>query len=195
MLYTANALDELAEKKCSEGCREKLKKLAINYLPEVDPITFMRGMLYSSIATEGCGPKTVTAVIINRGILIFDKTGDEVFKLMSEITKQGMVTPRRVLIKMALSRFTNFTKELNHRKSQAQKFINKSDPFIQKWINFNIPKIITTRLEFMAIFAKINQNECQRYNDLKIFMERTDLDDSIIAEAWSLLEVQQVMDG
>jgi hypothetical protein len=195
VIITSKNLETLANQKCNEGCREKVKKAASVYFQEDETDAFMRGMLYG-IKLMSFNESVVTP--IRKGILVFNnKTEQEVFELLSNITKQS--TPRSVLVKMAATRIARLLELVDSFKRDEQGRFQMPEER-EFWHNFSVESVETVD-QFQKLYTSLEKNvpryKFKNYSpeDYKEFLNRPELDDSIISDAWSLVKVKQVIEA
>jgi hypothetical protein len=213
-------LARVVHKKCDEGLREQIKRVCTHYVATYQTDGFMQGIQFA----HKRGPQNQDLYIpVNAGVFLFDcsvRTESEWCEIVSKLSKREVATPRKTLVKMAESRISNVMR-INHKPTHnsgwycnlCQRYISPSfakDPLKcdtcsdtpGEWNRNLVTRIRSAQdksevqafLRLRSNFGKI-QSEYRDMSHILNFVDRDDVDISVIREGLDLAFVSDVMEN
>ena len=188
-------LNRIVAQKLNDGLREQFKKFATEFVKDKDPHSFLKGIQAAAEYVEV--GQDLIVVVINKGVLIFSLLGKTEAQWVAEaqlISKKEVNTPRKVLLKMVMSRLEKIRERyatyVRGGAGAFQRMVPK--PMEPSQVELNSVEALK---EFRQSLALRNQDRLfqQEFDDImEDLLKREGADDELVKEAWNLLVAKAI---
>ena len=205
-------LDQMAMKKCDEGCRPNLKDAADETMRTGISAEIIQAMQLAEARGFLHPDLTLTLVQINQALLFFKTDADSVKALVSVMvpkTKNSVPIPPKVIVKMAALRLNKLVKSLHeHNRNASDRNASNAAQAAagQAWAmgqppvpSLTVPdELRTVEATKRALQDLVNLRSWQARDiekDFVMLFAKPELTDEHISAGWDLVLTGEVMDG
>lgn len=187
--------------------RKSFRNIAWKFVLTNEPDETLKGMRF--MASEVNSHSQLLVLRVYNGILVFNEPKAEILAKIDKLPKRKEV-PEKVAVKMATLRLKNLFTELTrvNKWLTSQQISAKQNPSMnfRSWECHEIPDSLKTKKDFENFVLKLNQAKpdsvygiesdfYKQFRDFGLFLERSEITDSVLEEAMGRLQVKTILES